>query len=234
MSPALLSALAAVAMAHGEAAARWPPFLPPPTTFPPAIAAGVERAWTSPTITRQVEGERAHAPLELYAALVDAPEVTTAAARHLGIAQYEVRRLGPGWYHADDGARARGEYHVLLRERTRQVMFSRGRHAGRLLGTVTGTALTELRFEPDGGDVAQRLTAWVVVDNRVVAILARVFVPLFGRLADRKLQEGFRVTGRVAEWAATRRPEFCRWLESDPTAAETRGPVLAAAGCGTR
>jgi hypothetical protein len=111
-------------------------------------------------------------------------------------------------------------------------MFSHGRHTGRLLGTITGMALTEIHFEARDGRVAQRLTAWVLIENRFVAVLARVLVPLFGQAADRKLQEGFRVTARVAEWAASRPAEFCEWLGGQPLAPEARQPVRTAVrGC---
>jgi hypothetical protein len=234
MVPGLLITLVAGAMARGEAAEPWPSFLPAPTTMPQAIAAGVEQAWTRPTLTRHIDGERAHAPFDLYVALIDAPEVTALASRHLRLAPYAVRRLGPGWYHADDGMGAQGEYHVLARERTRRVMFSRGRHGSRFFGAITGVALTDLRFEPQGGYVAQRLSAWLVIDNRFAAVVARLLIPFFGQVADRKLQEGFRVTARVAEWAASRPAEFCPWLGGEASLGEARQPVLAAAGCPKR
>jgi hypothetical protein len=231
-SSGLVVALVLAVPVYAAAAERWPSLLPPRTTLPPAIAAGVERVWSRPTITRHIEGERAHAPVALYAALIDAPEVATAAARHLRLAPYDVQRLDADRYHVDDGTGAQGEYHVLVRERSRRVMFSRGRHTSRLLGTITGMALTEIQFEARDGYVGQRLTAWVLIENRFVALLARVLVPLFGQVADRKLQEGFRVTARVAEWAATSPVEFCEWLGRQPFPAQARQPVrLAVRGC---
>ncbi len=230
---AFLLVLAVAGAARGETAERWPPFLPPAATLPAAIAAGVEQAWTRPTILRHVDGEAAHAPIDLYAALIDAPEVTAAAARHLGVARYDVRRRGPDRYEVDDGAGAHGEYHVLVRERTRRVMFSRGRHVGRVLGTITGVALTDLRFDGHAGEVRQRLTAWVVIDNRVAALFARLFIPFFGQVADRKLQEAFRAAARVAEWAVSRPAEFCPWLRGESSLSEARQPVLAGARCGS-
>jgi len=227
----VLLALAAAWPACSEAIDRWPPFVPPPATLPAAIAAGVEQAWARPTITRRVAGEIARAPLDVYVALIDAPDVTAAAARHLGVARYDVIRRGHDWYEVDDGGGAHGEFHVLTRERTRRVMFSRGRHVGRVLGTIAGAALTDLRFEAQGGEVRQGLTAWVVIDNRVAAVLTRLFVPLFGQVADRKLLEAFRATARVAEWAAGRPPEFCRWLAAESSLGDARQSVQAAAGC---
>ena len=231
-SSGLALALVLTLVAWAQATEPWPSFLPPRVTFPPVIAAGVERVWRRPTITRRVEGEQAQAPFDLYVALIDAPEVTAAAARHLKLARYEARRLGDDWYQAEDGAGARGEYHVLVRERTRRVMFSHGSHRGRILGTITGAALTEIHFEPQGGHVVQGLTAWVLIENRFVAAMARLLVPLFGQVVDRKLQEAFRVTARVAEWAASRPGEFCQWLGQEPLPAEVRRPVGATVpGC---
>jgi hypothetical protein len=191
------------------------------------MAADVERIWTRPTIKRQVEGERAQAPLDLYVALIDTPEIATAAARHLQLARYEVKRLGGERFHVEDGVAAQGEYQVLARERGRRVMFSRGRHTGKILGTVAGIALTDVQFEARDGHIAQRLTAWVVIENRFLAVVARVLVPFFGQVADRKLQEVFRVTARVAEWAAARPAEFCNWLDRQPFPLEARQSVRA-------
>ena len=209
----------------------WPPMLPPRSTQPAAMAADIERIWSSPTVKRQVEGDRAQAPLEVYVALIDTPEIATAAARHLQLARYDVKRLGADRFQVDDGSGSQGEYQVLARDRGRRVMFSRGRHTGRVVGTITGIALTDLQFETRDGQVTQRLTAWVIIENRFLAVVARVLVPLFGRVADRKLTEGFRVTARVAEWAATRPAEFCEWLDRQPFPPETvktvRTPVRA-------
>lgn len=225
-------ALVLVVPLSAGAGERWPPLLPPRSTLPAALAAEVERVWTRPTITRHVEGERALAPLDLYVELIDTPEIATAAARHLQLARYDVQRLGADRFQVDDGSGARGEYQVLTSERGRRVMFSRGRHTGRLVGTIAGIALTEIQFEAREGHVAQRLTAWVVIENRFLAVVARVLVPLFGQVADRKLQEGFRVTARVAEWAAARPVEFCEWLGRQSFAAETRQRVRRAVrGC---
>jgi len=230
----LLLALTAAWPRHAEATDRWPPFVPPRATLPSSIAKGVEQVWTRPTIARRVDGEAARAPFDLYVALIDSPEVTAAAARHLGVARYDVTRRGPDWYEVDDGGSAHGEYHVLARERTRRVMFSRGRHVGPVLGTVTGAALTDLRFDAHGSEVRQGLTAWVVIDNRVAAVLTRLFVPFFGQVADRKLQEAFRAAARVADWAASRQSEFCRWLAAESPLGDARQPVRAAAGCVAR
>jgi hypothetical protein len=63
--------------------------------------------------------------------------------------------------------------------------------------------------------VDQELTAYVRIDNAFAAALARHLLPIFGRLADRKLSEGFAVTAKVAEWAVAHPDEFCDWLRRE-------------------
>lgn len=111
-------------------------------------------------------------------------------------------------------------------------MISWGRHRGWLLGTISGSALTVLDLRARDGRVDQSLTAYVRIDNAVAAALARLLVPVFGRLADRKLSEGFAVTASVAEWAVEHPTEFCDWLRREPLPADRKDPVLLVApGC---
>ncbi len=211
-----VAALLGTIAARAPAAAVWPPFLPSPDTFSADVVSTVERVWEHPTLVRTVEGVPAPVPFAVYARFVDAPDLTAAAARHLGLAPYEVRMLGDDRYEADDHAGARGIYRVLVHDPGRRVILSSGRHTGTLLGTIHGHALTVLTFREDGGETRQQLTAYVLIENRVAALLARALVPVFGGLADRKLTEGFRVTAQVAEWAVRRPADFCQWLASEP------------------
>lgn len=204
----------------------WPPFLPPAQSFSPAVAAGVERVWNNPTLSRSVEGEPAAVPVAIYVAFVDAPEVTAAAARHLTLANYEVRERDDGSYEADDHKGARGIYRVLVRENRRRVILSRGSHSGPILGTIRGSALTVMDFEEQDGRTRPRLTAYVLIDNRVAATLARVLRLVFGHVADAKLVEGFTVTARVAAWAVQHSDEFCAWLDASPIPSVRREPLL--------
>jgi len=230
---ASLLALVAASLAAGDAAPPWPPFLPERAALPADIAALVERTWGHRTWSRTVRGRPARAPLDLYMALVDAPDVTAAAARFRELARHEVRALGEDWYEADDGDGSRGQYRVLVREARRRVMLSWGEHSSGLVGTIRGSALTELSLEPRGGDVAQELTAHVLIESRVAAALARMLLVLFGGIADRRLRQAFASAGQVAEWAADQPAEFCQWLGRAPVPAERRARVAGLVrGCG--
>jgi hypothetical protein len=225
-------ALAVTGRALGVAPDRaaWPPFLAPPGAFPEDVARAVERVWADVTLERSVEGRRAAVPLEAYIAFVDTPEVTGAAAGFLRLARYQVTAVGDGVYRADDGDGAQGFYRVLVRQGTRRVILSWGEHTSRVLGRIQGSALSVLDLEPGPDGVRQRLTAHVRIDNAIAAFLARVLLPFFGGLVDRKLSEGFAVSAAVAEWAVAEPAAFCGWLARSGVAPGPRERVARAVG----
>jgi hypothetical protein len=159
---------------------------------------------------------------------VDTPEVTAAAARFRKIHSYEVRVLDDDLYWGDDGEGARGLARVLRREPRRRIFLSQGEQTSRVLGTISASALTILDLELQDGRVTPRLTAYVSIDNRTAATLARLFVPMLGFIADRKLGEGLRVTSAVTEWAVDRSGGFCNWFAHEPLPQRQRDRILAA------
>lgn len=222
-----------VALVAHPAAAGWPPFLPAPDALPSGIVAAVEEVWRDPTLVRTVQGEPLAVPLELYRVFFDAPDVTAAAARHLGVARYRVSLVGDRTYEADDRDGARGVYVVLAEGPERRVLLSTGQHRGALLGTIGGRALTVVTLEERSGAVVPQLTAYVRIENALAAALARALIPLFGHIADRKLAEGFRVTAAVVDWASQAPDEFCRWLAGAEIPPARAAHVAAAlGGCG--
>jgi hypothetical protein len=210
-----------------EPAGFWPPLLGPPEALAPEVSAAVERAWMAPTLRRRVHVPSARVPLEVYRAFLDTPDVTAAAARFLKLATYGVTVLDDDRYEADDGDGARGFSQVLQRDPQRRVVFSKGEQTGPILGTVRGYALTVLDLEPRGDWVDAALTAYVYIDDRVAAGLARFLIVSLGALADRKLTEGLRTTAVVAEWAVDPSGSFCEWLAREPLDARRRNRIVA-------
>jgi hypothetical protein len=198
--------------ALGAAPRDWPPFLRPSEEYSADVAKAVRRLWTDATFTRTVSAEPAAVPLAFYLRFVDAPDVTAAAARHLGLTTYEVRRLGGDWYEATDGNRTRGVYRVLVRDGARRVIVSWGTHQGSLLGTIGGSALTQLEFGDEGARAAQRLDVNVIIDHGLIAGITRPLLLVFGGMVDRKLTEAFRTAASAAAWARAEPNEFCAWL----------------------
>lgn len=224
----LLTASSVLLLGLGRAlAADFPPFLPEAERFPAEISGEIVSVWSRHTLTRVVSGQPARVPLDLFRLFVDLPEVTAAAARHLGLAKYRVRQLGPDLYEAEDGEAAKGTYRVLVREPHRRIMLTWGSHTSLILGRISGASLTLLAFEPetdaDGNRrIAQRVETFIRIDNQVAAFLARLLLPLFSGYADRKIVETFNVTARVSEWARGNPADFCRWLGGEPDAGRHR------------
>jgi hypothetical protein len=224
---AVVLLLGLTTVATGQPSVLWPAFLASRDDFPPDVVSSVEHVWSEQTLSRTVQARLARVPFEVYLAFVDTPDVTAAAARFKGLARYEVEPIDDDRYVADDRDGARGVYRVLVREPTRRVMMSWGQHSGRVLGTVSGSALTILDFTPRDDAVEPTLTAYVRIDNRVAAAIARLVAPLFGYLADRKLAETIDVSAGVAEWAMAHPAEFCAWLAQEPSRPARRARILA-------
>src|SRR5262249_15309031 len=213
--------------ASGAPATPWPSLLGSRDALPPEVSAAVDRVWFEPTLSRTVNGRPAHVPLDVYVAFLDTPEVTAAAARFRKLGSYEIRVLDGDRYWGSDGDGASGTAHVLRREPRRLVLLSRGEHSAPILGTVSGSALTILDLEPREDVVNPRLTAYLHIDNRAAAAMARALIPSFGFLADRKLGEGLRVTAEVAEWAIEPSGGFCDWFAREPFPTERRDRIIA-------
>ena len=209
-----MAILALDGTALGSAPPDWPPFMRAKERYPAPIASDVTRLWTDATFSRMVKADPAPVALSFYLRFIDAPDVTAAAARHLGLTTYHVKVLGNDRYEADDGhGGAHGVYRVLEREGGRRVLLSSGSHRGSILGTVSGSALTRLEFADDGNRTTQGLTANVIIDGGIAARVTRPALVLFGWFVDRKLKEAFRTAAATAAWAHARPKDFCAWLE---------------------
>jgi hypothetical protein len=224
---ALLLTAAATTVAASERPA-WPPFAPARDELPPSVVEKIDRVWSHPTLRRSVHGRPAPVPFGVYALFIDTPDLTAAAARHLNLAKWDVRTVQPDVYEADDHEGAHGAYRVLVHERHRRVILSWGEHRGSILGTIAGSSLSVIDLTEASDGVEPRLTAYVLIENRTAAILAKSLIAVFGWAADDKLMRGFKVTAKVAEWAVAQPGEFCPWLAREPLSPESREQALAA------
>ena len=226
----LVVAAGLIVTSAGTAPSRpWPPPLVESTAvLTPEVSAALECVWATPTLRRRVHAGSARAPLEVYLAFLDTPEVTAAAARFLKLASYDVHVLDDDRYEGDDVEGARGFSQVLRRDRQRRVIFSQGEYTGPIFGTVRGSALMVLDLEPRGDSIEPNLAAYLYVEDHLAAGLTRLFAGTLGFLADRELTRGLRITAEVAEWAVNRPGDFCAWLAREPLATDRRHRIVAA------
>jgi hypothetical protein len=204
---------------------RWPPFLPPRDGVPDAGL--VERVWNGETFRRTLSPPPVAVPLALYAALIDAPDVMAAAARHLGNATETVAPLPDGSWEIVSTKGSRAVYRVLRSAPDRRVVLSHG-HVLVLGFAVPGSVLGVLDLRERGASVEQRLTVHARIDHAAWALLTRFLLALLPSLADAELARGFRITAAVAAWARQDGEAFCAWLRS--SGRETPG-IASAAGC---
>jgi hypothetical protein len=151
------------------------------------------------------------APLALYAALIDAPDVLAAAAARLGIADETAARRSDGGWELRSPRGAHAVYRVLRHAPDRRVVLGYG-HAVVWGFEIPGTVLGVLDLDDRAGAIRQRLAVRVRLESAVWRLIGRLAVVLLPGFVDQKLIHGFRAAAAVATWAARDRPAFCTWL----------------------
>jgi hypothetical protein len=172
--------------------------------------------------------------MDLYVALINAPEVVAAAANHLRMTTATLSVVADRTYEwrSTDGSQAL--LLVLLSEPTQQVTLSQGQLVVNGL-TIRGSVLGNLSLSSGEGGVHQELATYVRIDNAILAWLTKAFLPLMPSTVDAELSRGFAITGAVARWAWQDREEFCRWQETSRFAPERVKLIADTARCpGTR
>lgn len=223
LATAVLIAVLAAATNVGAAAEDLPPWIPEPERLPLEIRAEISAIWKRRTIARTAAGQPAPVPIALYQLFVDAPEITAAAGLHLGVGKYRVTRQGADVYDVEDGDGARGQYRVIARNPIQRVVIAKIERTTRLIGHVRASSLSLLTLTPDIGtdgkpQIAQRVDNVVRIDHRVVALIAKLVLPLFPEYADRKIAEIFNVAAKVSAWGHEQPEAFCQWLAEQPDA----------------
>jgi hypothetical protein len=211
--------------------ASWPPFLPRSGDVRSDEA--VEQTWNKKTFERRLSPGSVEAPIDLYVALISAPEVVAAAANHLGLTTSTLTLVSDRSYEwrSDDGSRVL--YRVLLNNSRQQVTLSQGRLMVHGLG-VRGSVLGNLRLSSQGGGVQQELIVYVHVENTVLAWFTKVFVALIPKTVDAELSHGFEITGTVARWAWQNREDFCRWARQSAFEPQRLRPIVELTRCAVR
>ena len=190
----------------------------------------VEEMVENPTFVRRLDFE-VLADVQVYTYLLDHPDLNAALARALGIAPYEVVRIGPGQYHGDDGGGNEGTIEVFRAEGNDRAFIERGVSSGWWFGEIGGRVVALVAFSTEEG-VRGTVTVWAQIDQGVVDRLLRILKPMLGGLLDRKLREQFNIAVRVAEVSAQHAGQFCPLLETVSGGSPDERQALAGlAGC---
>lgn len=187
--------------------------------------AEVEGILADPTFVRGLD-LHALADVQVYAFLLDHPDVNAGLAQALDIAPYEVVRTGPGRYRGDDGNGNAGTIEIFGTAEQRVVM-ERGVSPGWWFGDIQGRVIALVGFSPTGEDLRASVKIWARIDHGLLDRLIRVVRPVLGGFLDRKLREQFGIGLRVAAAARQAPGEFCPALASLPTGSPDEKQALA-------
>jgi hypothetical protein len=206
----------------------WPPFLP--HSADKRSDDLVAQMWQKRTFERKLNPAPVSVPMDLYVALINAPEVVAAAANHLGMTTSTLNAVADRTYEWRSQEGSRALLRVLLSEPTQQVTLSQAQLVVHGI-TIRGSVLGHLKLSSVEGGVHQELATYVRIDSAILAWLTKAFLPLMPRTVDAELSRGFEITGAVARWAWQDREEFCHWQETSRFAPERVKLIADTARC---
>ena len=164
---------------------------------------------------------------------LDHPDVAAAAARALGVANYQVQRRPDGTYWGDDTRGAKGIVEVVYADPRKRVVHAQGTYDTKWLPTIHARIVLVLDFEHhQGADghayAASDVTGYLRVDNRFLDALARLVGPIVVGAVDRKVARTAGIAAKVSERAYDDPAGFLEALRKLPDLDQTHLAAVAA------
>jgi hypothetical protein len=147
------------------------------------------------TIFRRLPNQTIECDPAFFHFLIEHPEVVVNVWDVLGLSDVTLTRTGPDTLSANDGAGTKGAVEVLYRSQDTYIWLSEGTYEGHLFSKpLRGRCVFVMRnsFGRDAEGksmVTCRLDAFIRLDNVTIDLLARVFQPFVGQLADHNFRE---------------------------------------------
>ncbi|QDT68046.1 hypothetical protein MalM25_09580 [Planctomycetes bacterium MalM25] len=174
----------------------------------------VDRIVGDATLYRQLPTRVIDCDPELFAYLVDHPEVVVDVWRVMGVSRLELEAKGPGTYRATDAAGAVGDVRVLHREGggadpLRLLVLADGAYqTPPMPATIRGSSVLLMRAdatqEANGRTyMTVRLDSFVRFDRPATELVARTLKPLIVRTADHNFIETMRFVSLFSRTAET-------------------------------
>lgn len=149
---------------------------------------------------------------EVFNFLGQNPEVVTELWKKMGICQLELKRVGPGRYHASDATGATGTMQLLTNTwgenaRNSILIYAEGSYKGTPFPReVTARTIMLLRsgsvVETNGRPyVTARLDSFILVDRLGAEILTKTVKPLISKTADHNFVETMKFVGTFSQTA---------------------------------
>lgn len=162
-----------------------------------------------PTVFRRLPTQTIECDAEMYAFLVEHPDLVINVWEVLGITKVSLKRTGPNSFRLDDGHGTTGELHFLYRSPSQYIVYCEGTYTGALFARpLRGRCLLSLRSTAvrDADEVSYmqcRLDSFVQIDNIGAEVFAKTFQSVLGGIADHNFQEISKFVATVSQAAET-------------------------------
>jgi hypothetical protein len=136
--------------------------------------------------------------------LLDHPDFAAAVIRELRIAHYRITPRSDGKYDAEDLQGVRGYFQPFSTARGERVYVGVGKYRSRFLPSFSGHAVVRLKYRPrlDSSGrpyIENHADVYVRLDNRFVALFARLLMPFLHRVVDQKVDLALSAAQRLSE-----------------------------------
>jgi hypothetical protein len=164
------------------------------------------------TVFRRLPTQQFECDADLYAFMLDYPELVINMWEVMGVTKVKLTRIGPSSFNLDDGNGTTGKIHILYRSPAQHVVYAEGNYVGSMVPrSIRGRCIVTIRHgqgrAADGRSIMQcRLDSFVQLDNLGLELIAKTFHSTLGNIADHNLKE---ITGFVTsvQQAAETAPE---------------------------
>ncbi len=186
----------------------------------------LEEVVRAPTLYREVEGVKFRSRKEVYEYLLDHPDFAATVARALNLTEYQITKeqnffhgTQPSYW-ASDARGATGHFRAIHADEKKRVFFLVGTYHKNWLPTISAKAVVFLLFEhkPDGEATyaENNLHVYVKIDNRLIAILAKLLQPVIGGAMEGKMKDVLGLARTISEEIYRDPDGFLRKLEASP------------------
>lgn len=153
------------------------------------------------TVFRRLPTQQFECDADLYAFMLDYPELVINMWEVMGVTKVKLTRIGPSSFNLDDGNGTTGKIHILYRSPAQHVIYAEGNYVGSMFPrSIRGRCVVTIRHgqgrSADGRSYMQcRLDSFVQLDNLGLELIAKTFHSTLGNIADHNLKE---ITGFVS------------------------------------
>jgi hypothetical protein len=153
------------------------------------------------TVFRRLPTQQFECDADLYAFMLDYPELVINMWEVMGVTKVRLAKMGPTSWSLDDGAGTTGKIYILYRSPAQHVVYAEGSYVGSMVPRgIRGRCVVTIRHgqgrAADGRTIMQcRLDSFVQLDNLAADLLAKAFHSALGNIADHNLKE---ITGFVS------------------------------------